>query len=70
VQAISVVRLYFHILKAEKPLRYFCLAYVQDISMMLLLNAKERSLDDFKALGSVFCVEQWAGKRADDNMTL
>jgi len=29
----------------------FFSAYYQDINMMMMLNAKERSLDEFKALG-------------------
>jgi hypothetical protein len=29
----------------------FIPAYYQDINMMVMLNAKERSLDEFKALG-------------------
>jgi len=30
--------------------------------MMILFNSKERSLDDFKVLGLVFCAQYWEGQ--------
>jgi hypothetical protein len=40
--------------KAWVKLKCFIPAYAQDVNLMMLMNAKERSLDEFKALGSVF----------------
>lgn len=42
-------------------IRYNFLAYYQDINMMALLNGKERSLNEFKAIGYVLlCASQLA----------
>jgi hypothetical protein len=53
VRAIFVVRLHFFstytILYELFPL--LIPAYYQDITMMMMFNAKERSLDEFKVLG-------------------